>query len=258
MLPIDQIALAYPPQLQGFRRNMLREYLQYHILSVIFSSAYGSKLSFLGGTALRIVHGNTRFSEDLDFDNFDLSESDFEAVSHLVRDALQAEGYLVDIRTVTRGAYHCYIRIPQVLYQNGLSPLPDERIHLRLDTDPHHFSYPPDQIIINKFDIFARIHVTPVDILLSQKIYAVLNRKRAKGRDFYDIIFLLSRTRPHYAYLHEKISFTDPADLKQQLIRLSQTLDFDQLAQDVAPFLFDPSDRQKVTLFPDYLKQIDL
>jgi hypothetical protein len=31
----------------------------------------------------------------------------------------------------------------------------------------------------------------PVDILLAQKFYAVIKRKRNKGRNFYDIDFLL-------------------------------------------------------------------
>ena len=77
MLSINQIEKYYPESLRGFKRNILREYLQYKILDIIFNSRLAPKLSFLGGTALRIVHGNNRFSEDLDFDNFQLTETDF-------------------------------------------------------------------------------------------------------------------------------------------------------------------------------------
>jgi predicted nucleotidyltransferase component of viral defense system len=35
-------------------------------------------LSFIGGTAIRIVYGSQRFSEDLDFDNFGLTFEQFE------------------------------------------------------------------------------------------------------------------------------------------------------------------------------------
>jgi predicted nucleotidyltransferase component of viral defense system len=73
MLSLDQIKEYYPENLKGFERFMLREYLQYKILEVLFDSKYANKFVFIGGTALRIVHNNERFSEDLDFDNFDVS-----------------------------------------------------------------------------------------------------------------------------------------------------------------------------------------
>ena len=77
MININQIEQFYPENLRSFKRNILREYLQYKILEIIFNSGTAPKLSFIGGTSLRIVHENTRFSEDLDFDNFNLKESDF-------------------------------------------------------------------------------------------------------------------------------------------------------------------------------------
>lgn len=70
MLSLSQIASYYPEPLRGFSRFIIREYLQYKILQIVFDHAtYARKLCFLGGTCLRLVHGNTRFSEDLDFDN---------------------------------------------------------------------------------------------------------------------------------------------------------------------------------------------
>jgi predicted nucleotidyltransferase component of viral defense system len=39
----------------------------------VFESKFASKLVFIGGIYLRIVHQNQRFSEDIDFDNFGLS-----------------------------------------------------------------------------------------------------------------------------------------------------------------------------------------
>ena len=73
MLDFEQIKKQYSPQLQGFQRAILREYLQYKILQAVFESKQASRLSFLGGTALRIIHRNTRFSEDNGLDNFGLS-----------------------------------------------------------------------------------------------------------------------------------------------------------------------------------------
>ena len=73
MLDLQQIKNEYSEPLQGYERAIVREYLQHKILEAIFESTQASKLSFLGGTALRIVHGNSRFSEDIDLDNFGLS-----------------------------------------------------------------------------------------------------------------------------------------------------------------------------------------
>lgn len=81
MISINQIEQFYPENLRSLKRNIMREYLQYKILEIIFSSRLAPKLSFIGGTVLRIVHENTRFSEDLDFDNFKLSESDFDLLT---------------------------------------------------------------------------------------------------------------------------------------------------------------------------------
>ena len=77
MISLDQILTQYPEQLRLFRESILKEYLQYKILKSIFDQKSSEKLVFLGGTALRIIHGSTRFSEDLDFDNFDLDEKAF-------------------------------------------------------------------------------------------------------------------------------------------------------------------------------------
>jgi len=68
MLEYDLIASSFPLELRSHKRNILREYLQYKALEIIFRSKYGNKFVFIGGTCLHIVYGNNRFSEDLDFD----------------------------------------------------------------------------------------------------------------------------------------------------------------------------------------------
>lgn len=55
MLTLQQIEQQYPEALRPFKRGLLREYLQYKILEIIFASEYAAKLSFLGGTARRIT-----------------------------------------------------------------------------------------------------------------------------------------------------------------------------------------------------------
>ncbi len=256
MLSIKEIESYYPENLRAFKRSLMREYIQYKILEIIFGSNQAGKLSFLGGIAIRILHGNNRFSEDLDFDNFGLKEREFENLAVGLRKKLKIEGYDVETRNVFGNAYHCYVRIPGLLFNMGLSGHKEEKILIQLDTEPQHFDYLPDNPIVNKFDVFSRIRVTPPDILLSQKIVAIFNRKRKMGRDFYDTLFLFGKTKPNFDFLRLKAGIQDTADLKEHLLSLCKELDFKALARDVEPFLFSAIDAKKVLVFPDYISQL--
>jgi len=258
MLSLQQIKLYYPEYLQKFNRFIIREYLQYKILEIIFNTSYAGKFSFLGGTCLRIVHNNNRFSEDIDFDNFNLTMDDFSALTKIVKSELEKLGYFVEMRNIKKGAYHCYIRFPELLYKEGLSNYKEEKILIQLDTESHEFNYKPAQHILNKFDVFTSINVTPGELLLAQKFYAVLNRKRNKGRDFFDIVFLISLGyTPNYEYLSAKIGITNPKDLKSRILEKCEKLNMNEMAADVKPFLFNNSDEKKIILFPQYIKQLN-
>jgi predicted nucleotidyltransferase component of viral defense system len=259
MLALSEIEKNYPDNLKVYKPFILREYLQHKILQIIFDSKYAATLSFLGGTCLRIVHGNTRFSEDLDFDNFGLGEDVFENISTHIKNKLAQEGYSVEMKTVYRGAYHCYIRFPKLLYQEGLSGHLEEKILIQLDTEPQHFTFTPEKYILNRFDIFTQIFNTPLDILLAQKFYAILNRQRNKGRDFFDVIFILSKIdSPNYDYLTLKANISNVKQLKESILEKCSQISMETMAKDVQPFLFDPEDAKKVILFPDYIKQVAL
>ena len=257
MMQLIEIQKSYPEGLHGRGEFLLREYLQYKILELLFTSPFAEKFAFLGGTCLRIVHDNQRFSEDLDFDSFDLSQEDFEAVAGLIRDGLEQEGYRVEMRNVFRGAYHCYIRFPGLLYDAGLSGHREARILLNLDTEPQHFAFMPELHFLNRFDVFASIRCTPLDLLLSQKICAITGRKQPKGRDFFDTVFLLG-TRPNYDFLKQKLDLDTPETLRKHLVSVCEKFDFQALAQDVQPFLFNPSDVNRVLLFKAYIASAPL
>lgn len=258
MLSLDQIEKQYPESLRQFKRGILREYLQYEILGIIFGSKFADKLSFLGGTALRLIFDSQRFSEDLDFDNFGISEPEFEELAQKIKSGLELRGMEAQIDISIKGAYRCNVRFPGLLFSQGLSSYQDEKILIQIDTAPHNYSYLPFKKVINKFDVFSEVFVTPPDILLSQKIFAALNRKRAKGRDFYDIVFLLSFAKPDYGYLKVKAGINDLAGLRDKLIGDLRELDFNELARDVEPFLFNPGDSKKVRLFLPYIESLEL
>ncbi|MCU0652962.1 MAG: nucleotidyl transferase AbiEii/AbiGii toxin family protein [Candidatus Pacebacteria bacterium] len=258
MLSLTNIEKYYPENERPFGRNILREYLQYKILEIIFNSEIGRSLAFLGGTALRILYGNNRFSEDLDFDNFGLGEEQFTGIADEIKKGLGSQGYKVEIKNVFKGAYRSCIKMPDVLFDNELSDLRQEKIMIQIDTASHDFAYERDLKIINKFDVFTQIYTTPIDVLLSQKIYAALNRSRAKGRDFFDIVFLLPQTKPDYGYLQAKLGIKNGGELKDALISKTADFDFDELAKDVEPFLINVADAKKIKMFIPYIKSLEL
>lgn len=256
MLEFAEIKKQYPPHLQIFERAILREYLQTKILQAIFESKQASQLSFLGGTALRIIHGNERFSEDIDLDNFGLSWADFEKTVQSVKRFLELEGFETEIRNVAKGAYRCYLKFPDLLYQNKLSPYQEEKILIQIDSFAQGYDYAPEIKIFNRFDVFTEMRVTPLPTLLAQKIYTVINRKRAKGRDFYDITFLYTKTKPDYAFLEEKMGIRSPQALQKEFATRIQDYNFHALAQDVAPFLFHQSQIKRVEKFKEFWEQV--
>lgn len=259
MLSLHEIIKYYPPSLQPFKRFIVREYLQYKILEIVFASHYGRKLVFLGGTCLRIVHGTERFSEDLDFDNLGLSVDEFTALGKRIRAGLLKEGYKVEIKNVVKGAFHCYIKFPSLLYKHGLSNYQQEKIHIQLDTEPQNFHFVPEEFFLNKFDVFCPIYTTPLALLLSQKLYAILNRKRNKGRDFFDVIHILGLgIKPDYSYLTQKLGIKTANDLKNTIAAHCSTLNMEAMAKDVEPFLFKPVDSKRVRFFLPYLSQATL
>lgn len=258
MLDFQQIKDQYPENMQRFERAILREYLQYKVLQAIFDSKHASKLAFLGGTALRIVYGNNRFSEDIDLDNFGLSWSEFENVIQKVKRFLSLEGFEIEVRNVAKGAYRCYLRFPALLYEQGLSPYQQEKILIQVDTTAQGYKYEPEIILLNKFDVFAEIRVTPLDILLSQKIYTAVNRKRPKGRDFYDITYLSSRTKPDYGFLNQKLGVNTAEDLRREIIKKIEKIDFEKLSDDVAPFLMNVDHIKRVEKFRDFWEKVEL
>jgi predicted nucleotidyltransferase component of viral defense system len=255
MLDINQIETFYTQPLRPFKRYLLREYLQYKILEIIFESKYSSQLAFMGGTAARIIHANTRFSEDLDFDNLGLKPGDFEELSHIIQKKIMLQGYNLEIKNMFKTAYRSSLRFSDLLYDNKLSKHRGEKLLIQVDTEPQNFEYEPQNVILNKFDVFLRINAVPPNILLSQKIYCLFARPRHMGRDFYDTVFFMGRTKPDMDYLFQKLKIKTKTELRGRLLNLCETLNFKQLARDVEPFLFYPSDSKKVLLFPEFIRE---
>src|SRR3989338_8748693 len=74
-------------------RALIREYLQTRIIAYLYGKEGASKISFIGGTSLRLLRGLDRFSEDLDFDNLNLTSKQIEILFQDISSQLNREGF---------------------------------------------------------------------------------------------------------------------------------------------------------------------
>lgn len=254
MLTFDQLKKYYADVKIYSPKSMLVEYLQYEILDSLYKQEASSQLSFIGGTAIRIVYGGGRFSEDLDFDNFGLSFGEFQILMDDIAQDMKLKGFTMESRLVEKGAYHCYIKFPHILQASEISSLPGEKILVRIDTVKKEKITTADLYTLNKFDIYRNILANPADIILSQKLITILERKREKGRDFYDTSYLYGITKPDFAYIEKTLGVKKKEFIKK-LIDRCEELDFAYLAKDVEPFLMDPHQSLRVIDFKNFIKK---
>lgn len=246
-----------------FRRNpsfyefMLKEYFHYRILDIIFSGEFASKMSFIGGTNLHILYHIQRFSEDLDFDCFNLSREEFMNLTNNVMDRLRLEGILVEAEDKEKDlkltAFRRNITFPGLMYEMGLTGHSEKKFLIKIECEPHNYKYKPIKPIIQKFNVFTQIFAPPPDILLSMKTGAVL--ERGKGRDYYDFIFLSGITEPNLGYLNSKFGISDQTRLYERILESIKMTDFEKKSQDFEKLVFDPEETKKVRLFKDYILQ---
>lgn len=255
MLTLSQVIKIYDSSaVKKHPKNILVEYLQCEILDSIFKEKESGSLSFMGGTAIRMVYNGNRFSEDLDFDNFGLSFAAFKELLAKVARDMATKGFKTEFRFVEKGAFHCFIKFPDILYNEKLSGYRGEKILVRIDTVKKKNRQKPNLHVLNKFDIYRNILVNPPDILLSQKLMAILGRKREKGRDFYDVSFLYGFTEPNFEYIKDELRMEKEVFVKK-LLEKGDSLDFSKLAKDIEPFLEKPDQAQRVIGFRNFIKQ---
>lgn len=98
----------------------------------------------------------------------------------------------------------------------------EERFMLKLEAQDQAISYVPTMGLI-KGCSFAFSFPVPSDaVLCAMKISAMLNR--GKGRDYYDVMFLLSQTMPDYSFLAARCGVHDLSELKSAVDKSLQSV----------------------------------
>ena len=246
--------------------NYLREYFQLLILRIIDEKGFFQKLAFIGGTALRILYDLNRFSEDLDFCLIDNKNFSFETLLQSIERELTLANFSVSIvgkdkKTVAAA----FIKFKNLLYEFDLSSHEDQNLSIKLEIDQNPpAGYQTAFSMINK-EFLVGINHYDLPSLYASKLHAILHRKYEKGRDYYDLIWYISKNIvPNYALLNVAIQQTehrpstlDEKSLNQALRDRIERTDFDRLRLDTQPFLADPGELRFFTK-AYFLKLIDI
>ena len=176
----------------GLFPNIIREYFQHIFLSEIYKLPEAENLLFKGGTALRVVYGSPRFSEDLDFSIFKVMEHTVKKFAEdlfiRVLSEIERMGIMVEIGQksgATSGGYFGVATFKMSDYQ----PIGVEiNISAR---NGREVKGEADSIANDFVPTYTLIHLSQEE-LVDEKIFGAL-RERKKPRDFYDLYFIMRK-----------------------------------------------------------------
>ena len=236
---------------------MLKEYLQLMILDYLSSTPSIRKMAFIGGTNLRLVKGIDRFSEDLDFDCKEFSKTEFIEMTNGVIQFLERSGLRVEIRDKENPkltAFRRNIYFPELLFDLGLSGHKEERFMIKIESQDQGISYPHVMTNIKGCGFFFPFPVPSDGVLCSMKIAAMLTR--AKGRDFYDLMFLLPQSKPDYDFLSKRCGIHNLQEFKQATSELLKTIDLNKKQKDFEHLLFNKTSSEKILRFGEFMDSL--
>jgi predicted nucleotidyltransferase component of viral defense system len=251
------------------RWNLCREYLQIIVLKSIFGSAMGRCLIFQGGTCLRLCHNLKRYSEDLDFS---LAAQDrryaFEKLHKTVLSGLARQGYAVSGNcSQDKIVQKAFVRVAGLTEAFGFSLPKDQKLAIKIEVDVR----PPqagamETYFVSKLGELFPILQYDLPTLFAGKALAILFRPYDRGRDYYDLIWFLSRRiTGNMAYLTSGWSQATRKPLptgtnwKDVLLMVKEKVkkvEPPALLKDLRPFLEDPADAAWIAKYPDVFEQL--
>lgn len=211
-LQINELARFY--KIDEF--TILREYLQLLVISYIYQEKEAGAIIFKGGTALRLIYGSPRFSEDLDFSTT-LSFSDIEKFIAKLKQKIIIEVPEFIFSQIYKGKEGIRYNIK---YQSDSFNFP---LNLRLDFHIVKIIKNIDKsVLTTRFPvlIFPTIYHLNKKEILAEKLECL--KTRFKGRDIFDIWYLFTSGEVIYnkkeikIYI-DKINEFDDNDLVRDL-----------------------------------------
>lgn len=263
---VSQMFAKYDCQRVEDANRALREILQELALLGLWRIKFFDKAAFYGGTALRILYGLDRFSEDLDFSLLQ-PRPDFklERYSSALERELAAFGFEVRVekkgKAVETAVQSAFMKTDTanelLVIQAGehiLRQIPAGqviRIKIEVDTNP-----PPGFATENRFILLPipfSVRSYRLPDLFAGKMHAVLCRRwknRVKGRDWYDLVWYCARhPELNLAHLEERMRQSGhwrgaknlcPDDFSALVIEAIDRLDVERARREVLPFVRNP------------------
>jgi predicted nucleotidyltransferase component of viral defense system len=232
--------------------NLLREYLQAQVLRSLHESEAFVNLSFVGGTALRFLFNLPRFSEDLDF-SLDSEDAYMPTVwFKKVKTDLSLAGFDVSLTWNDRTTVHkVWIKIPGLLKEAGLAEMQSQNLSIKLEIDTR----PPSgalskRKVISRHALLAIKHYD-LSSLMAGKLHALMTRKYAKGRDWYDLLWYMTQQPPvcpNLVQLQNALDQTQGTNRyaakswSKLVLDTIKHIDVSVLQADVQPFLERPNE----------------
>lgn len=264
---IESMLEKYQCKTQPEYEHAIYETIQEIALLGLWRSKFFEHAAFYGGTALRILYGLNRFSEDLDFSllkpnpAFDLSD-----YNTAIKIELNSFGFTTEVETKIKSNTNTSIQsafIKANTRQQFINIHVDHKmiqqihkdktikIKMELDIDPPlHFETETKPLLE---PIAFNVNSYTLPCLFAGKLHALLCRawkNRVKGRDWYDFAWYLGRKiKPDLTHLQARLIQSgnwspdkklEGHDLKELLLKRIQEIDFDQAKEDVLPFITDP------------------
>lgn len=231
---------------------ILREYLQVLFLSKIYSFSGSEKIFFKGGTALHLIFKTPRFSEDLDF-TVELKEEVFLNFIHKVFENLSEEEEVsFKERKTIAGKRFLMTASPSIV---------SYKIFINLDFSFRERVFDSQKSIIDtNYPVLFSSYVYHLskEEIFAEKIRAVLTRN--KGRDIYDLWFLVSQgVQIKEGLIKEKLKYYNLENIKnEEIIKKIEQFPEKVFIQDLRPFV-PINEREKLsdffTYLQDYLKE---
>jgi predicted nucleotidyltransferase component of viral defense system len=230
------------------RLNVAREYLQSYVLLILQRYDFFRIAAFVGGTCLRIVYGIPRFSEDLDFSLL-IKKEDFRFIE-LIRDIkkeLELAGYSLDISYKdSSNVFNAMLKFEGIMNEFGISRNVSQKLSIKLDID----TCPPmgatlNTSLITKFFPLTIVHYD-MGSILAGKMNALLTRSYIKGRDYFDIYWIMSlnaKIVPNIALLNNALAqFKNPVIVTAEnwapmILKVIEGSNMTIISKDVAPFI---------------------
>jgi len=271
-----RLIARYPIETFEDAENALREILQEAALYALWKEGFFEKAAFYGGSALRILQGLDRYSEDLDFS---LLEPDagfsFDPFREKIVRTMEELGISVDFEphektreSAVQSAFLKAETLGQLLLFEipaeiigGLPPGKRMKIKLEVDTKPPKGFETALYPVLLPIPFSVRGYLEPY--AFAGKMHAVFCRKwktRVKGRDWYDMAWFLGRKAildlPHLERrMRASGDWTEEKPLTasgflERYASAVESLDVRQAIRDVSPFLNFPQNLETVWTRP--------